>query len=54
MFLHAPTRPFTYFLRLKHMVKNTNKKISCKSILFIMLLKEKNQRFLNYRLKMAL
>lgn len=40
MFLHAPTRPFTYFLRLKNMVKQSRiPKISPKSLLFVMLIK---------------
>lgn len=40
MFLYAPTKPFTYFLRLKHMVKqNRVKKISVKTKYFCLFMK---------------
>ena len=55
MFLYAPTRPFTYFLRLKNMLKQRKSaKVNSKTLLFVMILKEKAQKFLSYKVKDSL
>lgn len=54
MFLYAPTKPFTYFLRMKHMIKQSRiPKVSAKSLLFVMLIKQKSQNFLKHKVKNA-